>query len=188
MTGYLGQLVSLDGPLPASQTLAAQEAFTTLLASALKGETLERQRADAIPGSVLRQRVLSFIEQNFQSGDVTPEAIQRRFNVSRAHLYRAFAADGGVAKLVQGKRLDAAFLELLKSGKSSRSITDIAFSMGFSSGNQLLRSFRARFGMTPSEARNEGGTPPVTRPHAHDVQTHFAEVHRRTVQAEPVER
>jgi len=175
ITHYLAQLVSLEDPLATAQAFAAQEALIVLLAGALNGEALAHVATPQPAGVTLRQRVLTFIEQNLGSGELTPDAIQRRFNVSRAHLYRAFAADGGVARVVQDKRLDAAFLELLRAGPSSRSIADIAYSMGFSSSNQLLRNFRARFGVTPSEARNEGKMSHPGKLHTGDFQAYLQE-------------
>jgi AraC-like DNA-binding protein len=49
---------------------------------------------------------------------------------------------------------------LTQADHASRSITELAYTLGFSSGNQLLRSFRARFGVTPSEARAQGARTP----------------------------
>lgn len=179
---YLGGLVSLGDALPNAHALAVQEALIALLCAALRGEVPERA-SDYAPLSVaLRQRVLTFIEQNISSRELSPEFIQLRFNVSRAHLYRAFAADGGVAKVVQDKRLDAAFLELTKPSNSFRSISEIAYGLGFSSGNQLLRSFRARFGMTPSEAREEGLASHKEKRHTPHLQSYFRAIRNQTTE------
>lgn len=151
----LGGLFALSGLLSGTQAEAVEGAVVTLLAAALKGEAPERTDDSSPLCLVLRQRVLQFMEQNIHLPEMSPELIRRRFHVSRAHLYRAFAVDGGVAKVLRDKRLDAAFLELTKADRSSRSIAEIAYALGFSSGNQLLRGFRARFGVTPSEAREE---------------------------------
>nr|WP_225737270.1 helix-turn-helix domain-containing protein [Dyella acidiphila] len=113
----------------------------------------------AVPslGTRLRQTIVDFIARNLYLSELSPEFLCRRFNVSRAHLYRAFAADGGVAKVLRDMRLDAAYGELTDAGRATRSITEIAYSLGFSSASQLLRSFRTRFGITPKEARAHGG-------------------------------
>ena len=146
-------LRSLPTPLSRMQATAAQEALLTLLSAALKDEAPD-EVADATPlGTGLRQRIVEFITRNVHVLELSPESLCRRFNVSRAHLYRAFAGDGGVAKVLRDIRLDAAYRELTGAVRPLRSITEIAYSLGFSSGNQLLRSFRARFGMTPSQAR-----------------------------------
>jgi AraC-like DNA-binding protein len=180
ITACLREFLSLEGPLPEMQAHAVQDALISLLTAALKGEALE-QAVNSSPLSLaLRQRILAFIDQNIASPNLSPEFIQHRFNVSRAHLYRAFAADGGVAKVLRDKRLDLAFLELSKAGNSSRSIAETAYRLGFSSGNHLLRSFRARFGMTPSEAREKGSASLREKRQPH-LQVHFRDLRNRSV-------
>jgi len=158
MTPVIGSLLialcSLVAPLPDMQAMAAQEAIITLLAAALKDHRTNDAALDAsVLGAGLRQRIVEFITRNVQLLELSPEFLCHHFKVSRAHLYRAFASDGGVAKVLRNIRLDAAYRELTQPARSSRSITEIAYSLGFSSGNQLLRTFRSRFGVTPSEAR-----------------------------------
>lgn len=152
---YLGGLFALSTSFSCTQAEAVEEAVVILLAAALKGETLEKAEEFSPLTLVLRQRVMAFIKQNIHLPEMSQELIQRRFNVSRTHLYRAFAADGGVTKVLRDMRLDAAFVELTRRNRSRRSITQIAASLGFSNGNQFLRGFRTRFGVTPSEAREE---------------------------------
>jgi len=122
------------------------------LSAVLTGPDADRPPLEA----ALRQRVLAFIEQNIHRPELSPNFIIRHFNVSRSHLYRAFASDGGLAKLLRDRRLDAAVQELTRSGGSVASIAELAHRLGFSSGNQFLRAFRNRFGMTPSQAREKG--------------------------------
>ncbi|MDO8979121.1 MAG: helix-turn-helix domain-containing protein [Afipia sp.] len=43
----------------------------------------------------------------------------------------------------------------MRSDHPSRSITEIAYDLGFSNSSQFLRAFRSRFAMTPSEAGRE---------------------------------
>lgn len=153
IASVLRGLCSLETPLPDMQAMAAQEAVVTLLSAALKGDVRSGVVGASPLGAGLRQRIVEFITHNVHLLELSPDFLCRRFKVSRAHLYRAFASDGGVAKVLRDIRLDAAYRELTGAARTSRSITEIAYSLGFSSGNQLLRSFRVRFGMTPSEAR-----------------------------------
>lgn len=146
-------LSALDAPLHELQAMAAQDALVGLLAAALRGDTPDHSCGVASLGARLRQHIMEFMQRNLSLLELSPEFLCRRFNVSRAHLYRAFAGDGGVAAVLRDMRLDAVYRELTQLARASRSITEIAYSMGFSSGNQLLRSFRTRFGVTPSEAR-----------------------------------
>lgn len=154
IAALLYALCSLVAPLQEVQATAAQEAIIVLLSAALKDHRTSEVAIDASAlGAGLRQRIVEFITRNVQVLELSPDFLCHHFKVSRAHLYRAFANDGGVAKVLRNIRLDAAYRELTQSVRSSRSITEIAHSLGFSSGNQLLRTCRGRFGMTPSEAR-----------------------------------
>lgn len=171
-------LHSVGGQLPSVQAAAAQEAVVTLLAAALKGEMPDTAAGHSVLGIALRQRILAFIDQNIKLPELSPDLIIRRFNVSRSHLYRTFAADGGVAKVLRNKRLDAAFLALTRADSPSASITEIAYRLGFSSGNQLLRAFRARFGLTPSQAREKAGSWGDDRS-GPDLLAHFADLRDR---------
>jgi len=152
---YLAGLNALEGQLSDDEAAAVQEALITTLAAALRGK-LPRDLGDPPPLSIaLRQRVLDFIGSNISNPELSPDLILQRFNVSRAHLYRAFVQDGGVSNAIRNRRLDAAFLQLTRNDVRPKPVSEIAHMLGFPDGNQLLRGFRARFGMTPSEARRE---------------------------------
>ncbi len=175
LTTYLSGLKDLGGQLSDDEATAVQEALVTLLAAALRGEQPDGA-GDLRPLSVaLRQRALDLIDSNINNPSLSPEFIFRRLAVSRAHLYRAFAEDGGILSVIQDRRLDAAFLELTRNGVTTRSISDVAFALGFPNATHFLRRFRKRFGLTPSEARRE-------RPFDHlapELQAHFLEFERR---------
>jgi AraC-like DNA-binding protein len=179
LVGYLQGLCSLQTPLPHAQAAAVEEATVSLLSAALKS-VQPAVVADVVVSSTnLRERVLEFIAHNVYLPELSPDFLCHRFHVSRAHLYRAFAHDGGVAKMLRDVRLDAAYRELTQTVSATHSITEIAYGLGFSSSNQLLRSFRARFGVTPSEARASEAKAEERRAADHDRQnmdlhSHFA--------------
>jgi AraC-like DNA-binding protein len=106
---------------------------------------------------MLRQQLLEFIEANLYERELGPALLMQRHQVSRAHLYRIFADDGGIAKIIRDKRLDAAYREIALGAKTAgKSITDVALRLGFSNSSQFARAFQRRFSMTPREARQEG--------------------------------
>ncbi|WP_378944003.1 helix-turn-helix domain-containing protein [Mesorhizobium sp. ANAO-SY3R2] len=154
---------------------ALEDAAVALLASALQRSPSDTALQDPALTHVLRRRVLDFIDANLAEPELGPVLLMHRFRVSRAHLYRMFAADGGVAKVVRERRLDASYRVLVRPDASSRSITDIAYRFGFSGSSQFLRAFRARFDMTPSEARQEAAQPAMTDQRLAQVQARFAE-------------
>jgi AraC-like DNA-binding protein len=175
VTAYLDGLNDFGGQLSDDEVAAVQEALVTILAAALRGEQSDGA-GDLQPLSIaLRQRALDFIDRNIKNPDLSPDLILRHFNVSRAHLYRAFAEDGGISSVIWDRRLDEAFLELTRADVTAQSIAEIAFALGFSNGTHFLRRFRTRFGLTPSEARWER----PSRQTAPELQAHLLEFGRR---------
>jgi len=177
LTTYLEGLRDFGNRPSDDEAAAMQDALVTILAAALRGERPDVE-GDLRPLSMaLRQRTLDFIDSNIRNPDLSPDYILRRFNVSRAHLYRAFAEDGGISSIIRDRRLDAAFRELTRTDVAPRSVAEIAFALGFVNATHFLRRFRARFGLTPGEARRER----PSRQFAPDLQAHFLEF-RRDVQ------
>ncbi|PJO48245.1 helix-turn-helix domain-containing protein [Brucella pituitosa] len=155
LTAYLEGLSSLKEHLSNDESGAIQESLVTILAEALRGQRPDND--DRLPplSMALRQRVLDFVDQHINDPELSLGLILQRFNVSRTHLYRAFAEDGGIATQILGRRLDAAFLELTRTDSHPLSVANIAFAYGFSSSSHFSRCFRMRFGLMPKEARHE---------------------------------
>ncbi|MGO4671861.1 helix-turn-helix domain-containing protein [Bosea sp. 2YAB26] len=152
---------------------AIEESAIFLIASGLARHAPGIALQDPVLGNVLRQRILAFIEANLSDPGLNPAVLTSRFRVSRAHLYRMFAGDGGVATIIREKRLDASFRELASPAAPSRSITQIAHEQGFSNSAQFHRAFRARFGMAPGEARDAAAARPFADQRLQHVQVHF---------------
>lgn len=183
VTGYLRGLYSVGGQLSPMLADATHEAAVTLIAAALKEDALDDLAGNSVLKLALRQRILAFIDQNLNLPELSPEFIMSRFHVSRSHLYRTFADDGGIAKVLRDKRLDAAFVELTRKDSAALSITEISYRFGFSSSNQLLRAFRTRFGMTPSQAREERVILRKSNEERHlDLMTYFADLSAQIVE------
>lgn len=158
LTAYLGALNDLGGVPSDDEAFSVQDALVTILAAAIRGEQPHGAGDRQALSMVLRQRALDFIDYNINNPNLGPDSIIQHLNVSRAHLYRAFAEDGGIASIIRNRRLDAALLELLRTGSKARSVSEISFSLGFSSAAHFSRCFRTRFGLAPNEARREGRT------------------------------
>lgn len=172
LADFIVSLSDVSAQMERADALAMEEAAIDLLACGLARHVPDGATSDPALAQVLRRRVLDFIDANLTEPELGPTLLIRRFRVSRAHLYRVFAADGGVTKVVKEKRLDAACRELMHIGGPSRSIIEIAHGLGFSGGSQFLRAFRARFDMTPSDVRQQKGEP--ADPRLAHVQAHFA--------------
>ncbi len=168
---FVTSLSQVGPELDPAEVPAIEEAAVVLLASSLARHAPAH---DPVLAQVLRRRVLDFIDDNLTDPRLGPAALMRRFRVSRAHLYRMFAADGGIAKVVRDRRLDAAYHEVRRPGVARQPITEIALQLGFSNSSQFLKAFKSRFAMTPSEARQNIGRSVLADPRLANVQAEFA--------------
>lgn len=84
---------------------------------------------------------------------MTPETLAREFRVSRSQIYRMFAPTGGVARYILERRLRRCLRMLTQQLFNRLSIGAIGFACGLSSESHFSRSFRSRYGLSPSEAR-----------------------------------
>jgi AraC family transcriptional regulator len=95
--------------------------------------------------------LLEHIEQNL-GDDLSLEALARRWGLSPYHFHRTFRASVGEAPIhyVRRLRLEAAATRLKL---STRSVTDVAFDVGYESLEGFIRAFHARFGTSPQRFR-----------------------------------
>ncbi|MBN9083042.1 MAG: hypothetical protein BGP04_02460 [Rhizobiales bacterium 62-17] len=161
LTDFMISFATLAKANDGQDTQAIEDAAINLIGACLARQTPPQQ--DPALAHVLRHRLLHFIDTHLADPALGPALLMQRFQVSRAHLYRMFETEGGVATVIREKRLDAAFHALASSDGKSRSVTEIAHRFGFSSSTQFHRAFRTRFSLTPNQARSERSTTPHQR-------------------------
>ena len=95
------------------------------------------------------------ISDNLDNSDFTVEVLAEKLGISRVQLYRKIKAilDVKVSDYIQNIRLEKAE-ELLKNNLNL-SISEIAYSTGFSSQTYFSTSFKIKFGVTPKHFRNK---------------------------------
>ncbi|KPK87681.1 MAG: hypothetical protein AMS27_01740 [Bacteroides sp. SM23_62_1] len=117
---------------------------------------------DSIHAKFLRQeytfrinRVIDYIENNLDA-DLNLALLSNIANFSRFHFHRIFSAMTGetLNYFIRRKRLERSVSMLVDNPKYS--ITEIAFSCGFTSAAAFSRAFRLYFRIQPSELRNLG--------------------------------
>ena len=134
-----GRLLESD-PLQgaASQRLAARQQHSLAVAR------LQAVRAD--------------IAAHLSTSRLSLEWLAARQGISARHLQRLLAAQGtSYQDAVRHARLEAARALLQAPRNAGLSITAIAHACGFSEASALSRAFRQHYGMTPGQARWEGG-------------------------------
>jgi AraC-like DNA-binding protein len=92
------------------------------------------------------------IDKNLDNSNFSVEDLAEKMNISRVQLYRKVKAILGISisEYIQDFRLEKS-KELLETSKLS--ISEIAYSTGFSSPNYFSTSFKNKFGKTPKEFR-----------------------------------
>lgn len=102
--------------------------------------------------------LLRLIEARLDDPDLTAGAVAAAAGISTRHLHRLFAAGGlRFTDHVRRARLERCRAALGDPGQGARTLTDIAFSWGFSDAAHFSRSFRAAYGTTPRAWRAAAG-------------------------------
>jgi len=114
---------------------------------------------DANRRDLRRRAVLELIEAHLCDTSLDTQRIADRVGVSARYVQLLFAELATTpSAYIQRRRLERAASRLDKEG-SDVTITEIAFDVGFNDLSSFCRSFRRRFGMSPSDYRAARGKP-----------------------------
>ena len=95
------------------------------------------------------------IATNLCSGELTVTTMAARHHVTPRYLHKLFESEGVTySEFVRDRRLARAFQMLTDSRLADRTISSLAYEVGFDDLSYFNRVFRRRFRMTPSEARH----------------------------------
>ena len=123
--------------------------LTTLYAEQL-GEAA--RPTDAM--QVLLQKIRSFIEANLDDADLTPDAIAAACYISTGYLHKLFRASGtSVGRFIRDRRLEQCRRDLLDPGQGGTAVSTIGAHWGFLDAAHFSRTFKATYGVSPSEYR-----------------------------------
>ena len=101
-----------------------------------------------------RDRIRDHIGQHLRDPGLSIDRIAQALNCSKRHLHNAFGAeDDTLASYILRRRLHACMRDLKNPAMAHRTLTDIAFSWGFSSGAHFSRVFHEHAGLSPSDFR-----------------------------------
>ncbi len=99
------------------------------------------------------QALKAEVEQRLGSPDLSLDTVARAQRISSRLIQAMFQAEGETfSGFVLARRLDRA-MERLTDGDDARPIGAIAFDVGFGDLSYFNRTFRRRFGLTPTQAR-----------------------------------
>jgi AraC-like DNA-binding protein len=136
----------------ADEAASALDAYFEVLASCLGDAS--PSRPVALRPNRLGERIEGFIQDNLADPELGPAAIAEAVGISVRHLHRLFSARGRrVSDWIREQRLERCSADFVDRRFSAKSITEIAFSWGFSDSAHFSRCFKLRFGVSPREFR-----------------------------------
>jgi AraC family transcriptional activator of tynA and feaB len=102
----------------------------------------------------LRSRIQKFIDDHLPDPGLRPAEIAAAADISTRHLHRLFSKSGStLGDCIRERRLEQCRNDLTNPGLSRKTITEIAFSWGFSDSAHFSRAFRKQFGSCPRNFR-----------------------------------
>lgn len=106
----------------------------------------------------LLRQILTHIDANIASAELSPHEIAKRFGISVRYVHKLFIACGATfCSYVTAKRLDYVRKDLVSPPSRHLPISFVAYRWGFNDLSSFNRSFKIRFGCTPSNYRLHGG-------------------------------
>ncbi len=101
-------------------------------------------------------RIEAFVRRHVDDPELGPEAVATGCGISVRYLHELLRdTNTTLGQWIRDMRLQAA-MEDLKNPADRRAIGEISYARGFTDQAQFSRAFRARFGVTPKEARGRG--------------------------------
>ena len=109
-----------------------------------------QSRSLLTPRASLLRRAKAYIDDRLTDPALDIEQIVAGLGCSKRYLHLAFAEEGAsVNEYLWSSRLDRCRRNIMQ-GIGARSLTELAFAWGFSSSSHFSRSFKQRFGVSPS--------------------------------------
>lgn len=99
-------------------------------------------------------QIRRYIDDNISNPELKPDTLCKKFNMSRASLYRLFEPVGGVSDYIRARRLAKSLKYISEPLMHHKTLGVIAIDCGFGDLNVFSRAFKAYYGVSPSDARN----------------------------------
>jgi len=145
LTSAISQMPSADS----SDCSRVVEGFTGMMRALMRGIESCPEASDCAEAQRTRA-MQDYLLDNLQYPDLGVATLCKTFAVSRATVYRLFAALGGVASYVKKIRLERAYQDLASGPAERGRILATALRYGFTDASSFSRAFRNEFGTSPT--------------------------------------
>jgi AraC-like DNA-binding protein len=139
-----------------SSVIGVSEAITSIIAAGLRSLPGANVQRPSPLSAYHVARVKAHLMEHLRDPELSIASIAAAMRISPDHLARLFRSEPvPLSRLIWQQRLDACRRELCDPRLAQRSISEIAFSWGFSDATHFSRSFKEQFGVLPREWRQQ---------------------------------
>jgi AraC-like DNA-binding protein len=151
-TEFCASLAAQGSALEASVRARLGEELMDVLALAFDAAQRDAPLADPVVRQARLRSIKVWLEDHLCDPGLTLEAVAKANAISLRYLHSLFRLEGtSVSQWIWNRRLERSYDMLLKS--DARSLTEIAYDVGFNSSSHFSTMFRRRFGIRPSDLR-----------------------------------
>jgi AraC-like DNA-binding protein len=101
-----------------------------------------------------RARITSYVDLRIRDPELSVEGIATAMRCSSRYLQKVFGGSETLGRYIWRTRLERCRSALEDPANAGVSVTEIAFSLGFSNASHFSRAFKERFGLTPRDCRD----------------------------------
>lgn len=156
--GMLPRIAASADEIAAADTPRLEAALSSMLTACLMDWDMRAASTRQQLEAARRARVTALVDAALDDADLSPATLVERSGISRSELYRCFAPAGGIARVIQLRRLRHAYRELARADGPA-TVSRIGEAVGFFDPSSFTRAFRREFGCTPSEVLARRATP-----------------------------
>jgi len=147
---YVASVIAQGRTLTETEFEALGDVVTNLLRLSIAGA--ERGRPLESAQETLDFQIKHFVQTHIADPALSVQSVAERFGCSTRHVHRVFSRnDISLTDFIWNARLEQCAKALRAGGRAG--IAEIAFAHGFNNVSHFSRTFRKRFGCTPSEYR-----------------------------------
>lgn len=156
--GMLPRIAASAADMAPADTPRLEAALSSMLTACLMDWELRQASTRQQLEAARRARVIALVDAALDDAELSPATLVERSGISRSELYRCFAPAGGIARVIQLRRLRHAYRELARADGPA-TVSRIGEAVGFFDASSFTRAFRREFGCTPSEVLARRATP-----------------------------